>query len=83
MKDSIPKAERVAEILARARAKIRSRTGSMQDFSEESVETSNPLPMATLLRETPHRKRYGDSHEQEKDSTPAEDEETPLLKKNN
>ena len=83
MKDSIPKADRVAEILARARAKIRSRTGSMQDISEESVETSNPLHMATLLREAPHRNRYGDSHEQEKESTPAEDEEAPLLKKNN
>ena len=56
----------------------------MQDISEESFEASNPLHMATLLRETPLSNRYEDSDEREVQSTQAgDDEEAPLLKKNN
>lgn len=83
--DTMPKADRVAEILARARAKIKARTNSVSPVQEtsESLEASNPLHMATLLRETPQSYRYGESQAQDEQSAMDNDEGTPLLKKNN
>jgi hypothetical protein len=83
---SLSKSDRVAEILARAKAKVRGMRGLSATIEEEESETS-PLHMATLLlAEVPRQNRYPSEREDEDetggDGDQHEDESSTLLKKN-
>lgn len=70
------KADRVADILARTRAKIRSTRNAMQAGPADSKEgTANPLHLATLLSEVPKQNRYASA-----DDDDEEDEGSTLIK---